>query len=125
MMTSRLDFLECRDCRCLSARSVAQELTRAYDDALRPHGITINQFSVLAALMIADKLPLGELAKHIGVDRTTMTRNLALCERMGWVRLDTGGDRRVRLVRISDAGRAVAVGALPAWRAAQQKALAD
>ncbi len=107
-------------CRCLHARSDAQRLTRIYDERLRPYGLTINQFSMLTTLIIAGPLPVAALADRLGVDRTTMTRNLKVGERAGLVAQRTAEDKRVRLVEITPVGREAASLALPAWRKAQE-----
>lgn len=118
-MSRRVSFADCQECRCLAARRKAQRLTRLYDEKLRAHGLTINQFSMLATLILAGQLPVASLAEHLGVDRTTMTRNLALGQSNGLVAVVEGEDRRVRLVGITEKGKALAEAALPAWRAAQ------
>lgn len=121
-MRDAREFAACRDCRCLNARREAQRLTRAYDEKLRPFGLTVNQFSMLTTLILAGPLSVAELAEHLGIDRTTLTRNLAVGEKNGFVETVTGDDRRVRLVEITRAGRALADQALPAWREAQANA---
>lgn len=119
-MSNARDFIDCQDCRCLNARREAQRLTRAYDEALRPFGLTINQFSMLTTLILAGALPVAALAERLGIDRTTLTRNLALAEREGLVEtVFDPKDRRVRLIGIAGAGRELAERALPAWRKAQ------
>ena len=70
------DFAECRQCACLAARTQAQRLTRAFDERLRPHDLTINQFSMLATLILSGPTPVSRLAASLGIDRTTMTRNV-------------------------------------------------
>lgn len=121
-MANEPSFDECRACACLAARKEAQRLTRAFDDRLRPHGLTISQFSMLARLVLAGPTPMARLAEGLGIDRTTMTRNLALGEKRGLVR--SGRDGRERIVQVTPAGAALARAALPAWRAAQETALA-
>ena len=122
-MTDRQDFASCLDCRCLAARREAQRLTRLYDDRLRPFGLTVNQFSMLSVLILAGSLQLTTLAERLGVDRTTVTRNIELGERDGLVRVTAGADKRTRLVEITAHGRDLARQALPAWRQAQCIAL--
>lgn len=122
-MDTREPFLECQACQCLEARRKAHHLTRLYDEALRPFGLTVNQFSLLATLIVAGPQPVTSLAAHLGIDRTTLTRNLALGERDGLIEtVADRKDRRVRLVAITQAGLARARQALPAWRAAQAAA---
>ena len=121
-MSDKRDFLECQACQCLEARRRAQALTRAYDETLRPFGLTINQFSLLTTLILAGPQPVASLAARLGIDRTTLTRNLALGEREGLVALAPDEeDRRVRLVTLTPAGLSRAREALPAWRAVQAR----
>lgn len=117
---AQLDLAECADCMCLASRRAARVITRAYDKHLRPHGIRATQFSVLTNLALRGTLTIGELADTLGVERTTLTRNLALIEERGWVRIRAGEDARARHVEITPKGRAALSNALPAWRAAQK-----
>lgn len=120
----RSEFADCLNCRCLASRKEAQRLTRLYDERLRGFGLTINQFSMLTVLILAGRLPVSALAEQLGIDRTTMTRNLDVGERDGLVRTGAGEDRRTRMVEITPRGRELARQALPAWREAQATASA-
>ncbi len=123
-MTGEPDLLQCRDCLCLASRRAARALTRAFDRQLRPHGIRTTQFSALTMLLLRGPLTIGELAESLGVERTTLTRNLALLEKKGWVDIRAGDDARSRVVAATKKGRATVNAALPAWRKAQQAAAA-
>src|SRR5258708_12084083 len=61
-------------CACQKLRSASRVATRMYDDYLRPAGITIGQYSVLAALYYVPSMPLRKLAQRLEMDRTTLTR---------------------------------------------------
>lgn len=67
-------------------------------------------------------MTVGALADFLGVERTTLTRNLALIEAKGWVSIHPGRDARSRVVEATAAGRSKVKAALPAWRAAQEAA---
>ncbi len=123
-MTTDAQLLECSDCLCLASRRAARALTRAFDRQLRPHGIRATQFSILTVLLVRGPLAIGELAEFLGVERTTLTRNLALIEKEGWVDIRPGKDARSRVVAATKKGRAVAMAAQAAWRKAQQAATA-
>ena len=43
-MTDPIDLREVSGCTCLHARRIARQLTQAYDGALAPVGVTVNQF---------------------------------------------------------------------------------
>ncbi|MFB9807040.1 hypothetical protein ACFFQF_18180 [Haladaptatus pallidirubidus] len=54
-----MDFSATKDCHCLAARRRAREITRLYEEKLRPHGLRATQFSVLAALALKGPTPSG------------------------------------------------------------------
>lgn len=119
-MRDAREFFDCQNCRCLNTRREAQRLTRAYDDKLRPLGLTINQFSLLTTLILAGPLPVAALAERLGIDRTTLTRNLALGEKNGLVEtVASPADKRVRRIKVTEKGLELAERALPAWREVQ------
>jgi DNA-binding MarR family transcriptional regulator len=109
-----------RTCLCRKTRMAARAVTRAYDRALRSTGLRITQFTILVAANVADGVPLGRLAEILGLERTTLTRNLSILERDGLIRV-TNLDGRTRNVLIAPAGRARLNAALPLWNRAQEK----
>ena len=119
-MAEAIDITECRDCLCLASRRAALAITRAFERKLRPHGIRVTQFTLLTNLMLRGPIAIGALADGLGVDRTTLTRNLALIEGEGWLRLRPGKDARSRIVAITAAGTRKVEAAYPAWQAAQR-----
>ena len=119
-MSSAAAFSDCRNCLCQASRSAARSLSAIFDRHLRPHGLRITQFTILANLILRGATPVTALAEALGVDRTTLTRNLALLERNGWIETRTDEhDARTHLVCATASGRVVADDALPSWRAAQ------
>src|SRR5262245_533422 len=118
-MVSEPDFSECPDCLCLAARQAARSITRAFDRRLRPHGLRITQFTILVMLTLAGPLSIGELAKRLGVERTTLSRNLARMEALKWIKMRSGEDARARIVSVTGPGRAMISASLAAWRQAQ------
>ena len=83
-----------QNCLCLNLRRGARRLTQAYDRALRPSGLKITQFQLLAAVGKFVRTPLNPLADFMGMDRTTLTRNLAVLDRDGHVRVEPGEEDR-------------------------------
>ncbi len=113
------DLQACAGCLCLASRRAARAITRAFDKSLRPLGIRATQFSLLAVLAGTGKLTIGELAEALGLERTTLTRNLALMEARHWVDARPGEDARARIVSITAQGRSAFKRAFPAWKQAQ------
>ena len=126
-MAEEIDIREISGCTCLGARRTSRQLTQIYDQALKPAGLTVNQFGLLAKLYGASlagqpSLPIGALAERIGMDPTTLNRNLKPLAALGLV-ADAAEreDRRIRAVRITDKGRATLRKAVPFWRRAQRR----
>ena len=113
------DFGACASCTCFALRRAARAVTQHYDRLLRPTGLRVTQFTLLAALTVAGPLPINRLARRLGLERTTLTRNLRPLEAKGWLAVTEDADRRVHTVEITARGRAMARTALPAWREAQ------
>ena len=113
------EFAECLACTCFAVRRTARAITQHYERHLKASGLGVNQFTSLAVLAIAGPLPLSRLADELGVERTTLTRNLRLLLDRGHVSESATGDRRVRLLAITKRGTAAARATLPRWREAQ------
>jgi DNA-binding MarR family transcriptional regulator len=66
---------------------------------------------------------IGDLAEGLGIERTTLTRNLGVLEDQGWVKIGVGvTDGRSRVVTVTPKGRKAVSAAMPAWRRAQAAA---
>ena len=115
--------LHVRDhCLCLHVQRAARALARRFDDALRPHGLTNGQFSLLMALNRPEPPPMGPVAAVLAMDRTTLTAALKPLERRGLVRIEADPrDRRGRLLRLTQEGRRLLTDAFPIWRETHEK----
>jgi DNA-binding MarR family transcriptional regulator len=98
----------------------ARAVTRLYDDTLRSVGLRATQLAVLAAVAGDEIVSIAGLAKFMGMDRSTLTRNLAPLEREGLIRVGVEGWRRSRTVEITKKGRSRLGEALPLWEKAQE-----
>jgi DNA-binding MarR family transcriptional regulator len=104
-------------CLCLHAQRAARALARRFDIALKPAGISSGQFSLLMSLNRPKPPSLGSVAALLAMDRTTLTANLKPLERRGLVEIAPDqADKRIRLLSLTPAGRAVLAGAVPIWR---------
>ncbi len=108
-------------CTCASVRRAARAVTRAYDAALAPSGLKATQFTILAALSKLGDAPMTRLAEVLGMDRTTLTRNLRPLIGAGLIVIAPEADERVRRVRLTPAGYAAFERALPLWRSVQHR----
>ena len=117
---NQTEFLECDDCLCFAARRAARAITQFYDRQLRESGLRSTQFTLLAFLLNAGTSSVNQAAEYLGMERTTLSRNLEPLLSAGYVRVDSGEDRRVKMIAITTQGRAAARAALPLWQQAQQ-----
>jgi DNA-binding MarR family transcriptional regulator len=106
-------------CACFNLRKAARAITQHFDEILEPSGLLITQFTILVAVEIAKAGTINELAEVLGMDRTTLTRNLKPLEREGWLKSEPGQDLRTRIVSLTTDGEAALAKALPLWRQAQ------
>ena len=97
----------------------ARAVTRLYDDMLRSIEIRATQLDVLVSVGGDDAISITALAKFMGMDRSTLKRNLAPLEREGLIRVGIEGWRRSRTVEITEKGRSRLREALPLWNKAQ------
>jgi DNA-binding MarR family transcriptional regulator len=108
-----------RECTATRLRQAARAVAALYDEAMASTGVRGTQFSLLVALHLSGEAPVSRLAEILDLDRTTMTRNLGPLERDGLIETVEGGDRRVRLVRLTESGQHTLERGLPRWQEAQ------
>jgi len=70
-------------CVCSALRMVSRAMTQLYDDVLRPSGLRVTQFNMLATIARLGQANLKQLESTLGIDQTTLTRSLNLLERDG------------------------------------------
>ncbi|MCJ1885236.1 MarR family winged helix-turn-helix transcriptional regulator [Pseudomonas sp. LA21] len=107
-------------CLCTKLRRSARAVTRVYDDALKGIGLTTPQFSLLRHLSRLEQPSISDLAEAMGLDRSTLGRNLKPLEAEGLVRLAEGEDQRNRIVVLTPEGLARIELGREAWDAAQR-----
>jgi DNA-binding MarR family transcriptional regulator len=108
-------------CACSQVRRLARKLSSLYDTFLSPEDLTITQYSLLENIERAGQLSHTVLAHKLGMERTTLTRNLSPLTRAKWVTAATGKDRRQHLLQLTAAGRRKLVRSLPLWEEAQRQ----
>jgi DNA-binding MarR family transcriptional regulator len=112
------DFYEA--CVCLGLNRAARATSRRYDAVFKPIGITSGQFTILSALRRDEPVPISGMADLLGMDRTTLTRNLRPLEARELVVIQPDErDRRVRCLALTAKGQELLKEAVPLWRKAQ------
>ncbi|UPK00518.1 MarR family winged helix-turn-helix transcriptional regulator [Bradyrhizobium sp. 170] len=113
------DYMACAGCFCLASRQAARKITRLYDSYMQGSGVRATQFTILSQLLLRGEMPIGKLAGFLGMERTTLSRNLTLLEGKGWISINAGEDPRARMIAITAQGRGVVRRGFPYWSKAQ------
>ena len=108
-------------CTCHMLRRTARQVSRYYDQALKPAGLSLSQYSLLANTRQAKSLSITELAELQDVERTTLTRNLAPLVQAGWIIIGKGPDKRSRAVQLTPSGQELFGRARLLWQQAEMK----
>ena len=108
-------------CACANLRRAARVVTQLYEEALRPSGLRITQFTLLQALHHAPEISQKQLAELLEIDSTTLTRTLGSLRRAAWLRSERGSDRRELRLRLTAAGKREYERVLPYWQSAQNR----
>ncbi len=107
-------------CACVAVRHAARLITQLYEEELRAH-LAMPQFGLLAVI---NKLPgsnQASLAKALDFDKTTLSRNLKLMKKNGWITHAVSDDQRERGYRLTAAGSELLAAAKPGWKRAQTR----
>jgi DNA-binding MarR family transcriptional regulator len=109
-----------RMCACDQLRRVTRGVTQIYDNAVLPSGLRITQLAIFVGLSTEGDVPLTVLAEGLGLDRTTLTRNLKVLEDRGLIRTyEHEDDARVRMVSMTLEGSRMLSAALERWAKVQ------
>jgi DNA-binding MarR family transcriptional regulator len=125
VIQDRLRTSKLGSCTCTDIRRVARKLTSLYDSALAPAEITITQYSLLANIGRAGELSHTVLAERLGMDRTTLTRDLRPLIEAKWVAVGSGEDRRQRLLQLTAAGKRKLNRSYPLWEKIQSQFISE
>jgi DNA-binding MarR family transcriptional regulator len=109
-------------CLCLHVQRAARALARRFDEALRSLDLTNGQFSLLMSLNRPEPPAMAALAALLAMDRTTLTAALKPLERRGLVTVAADpGDRRSRLMALTQKGMTLLAKAVPIWERIHQE----
>lgn len=108
------------NCNCFAARKAARLVTKLYEDHLARVELTSTQFSILAYVDEIGAASMKDLVETLVMERTSVIRALQPLERDGLVAIGPDQeDARRNVVRVTGAGRAKLVEAMPVWQQAQ------
>ncbi len=108
-------------CLNLALRKANRVMSQIYDDHLSSVGLKCGQFSILRAMHYTQPTTNRELQDVLVLDQTTLTRNLKPIIRDGYISIQSGDDKRVKVLSLSKEGEDLYQRALPFWLDAQEQ----
>src|SRR5215472_11118146 len=118
--TLRVDALAAIEaCAGWNSRLAARRITQFLERRMIGSGLTIAQFGLMAQIAAASDDTLGALAERLGLDQSSLSRNLHALERDGLVEIAVvERDQRRRAVWLTENGARRLEAAMPVWRSA-------
>ena len=103
----------------MRVRRLSRVVTRKFDEALRPLGITPAQLSLLVIIELRGPVAPSAVARYLDIEKSTLSRNLRLMNAAGWIQdRSEGSEKRLELTA---AGGKLLADAYPLWRHAQKR----
>ena len=106
------------DCYCTNLRRSANAISDLYDASLKDAGLTIAQYYLLINLSRLESANITHWAARVGLDRSTMVRNIRLLQARNFVELSEGHGK---VFTLSPDGKWVLALAEPLWQKAQKQ----
>src|SRR5262245_66122939 len=112
------------ECSAVKLRLLTRAVTKIYNRALRPCGLTVSQMNILVAAYYIGEARQQDICRALHLEKSTLSRDLARMRERGWVTESPGDDGRSSLLKVTAHGGKLLQKAFPAWRQAQQQATA-
>ena len=107
----------------IRVRRAARVVANHFDKHLKPTGLKGTQFTLLNTIFMNPAATIGQLSDVLGLDRTTLNRNLKPLEGKGLIRSGSGKDPRTRTLKLTKEGTKILQNALPYWLEVQSGVL--
>ena len=104
-----------QECVARRLRQVNRTITRLYDDALRPYGLTVNQLNILAVILSENQIRPSLLGQTLGMEKSTVSRAVGRMVDKGWLKVTPGKDSRTQLLSVTSKGQRLLLTVTPVW----------
>jgi len=109
-----------RSCLSMNLRRTERLVTRHYDAYLARSGVTAVQLPILAAVATLDEPTFRTLSAELELDRTTLSRNLAILQRDGLLDVGPSSGPKAGPISLTPKGRRSLERAYPLWNEAHR-----
>ena len=106
-------------CSSQKLRQLSRRVSQHFDRIVAASGLKTTQYSLLSTIVRLEPVHPGDLAALLGMDASTLTRNLQPLVAQGWIVIGPGDDGRSRYVSATPAGREKRAAAQREWKKAQ------
>ncbi|MBP2640227.1 MAG: transcriptional regulator [Firmicutes bacterium] len=116
------DLSGARRCACGNLRRTTRSITQFYDQFLLKSGLRSPQFSLLLNISLNENISVGELGSILLMDQTTVTRNIEMLKKNGYVTIiKDPADARRKTISITESGADKLAESMPLWEQAQSQ----
>jgi DNA-binding MarR family transcriptional regulator len=118
----KLASIMTNECLAFRVRALSRVITNIYDAALKRHGITMNQATMLIMLSYVGQAGPGRIGQVLIMEKSTVSRNLKLMKTKGWIEIAGGETGREQIVTVTGKGKKLLAAFHPDWERAQKQA---
>jgi len=106
-------------CACFQLRRASRAVTQLYDAALAPAGLRSTQFVLLSLVRVEEPVRQDHLADLLGMDRSTLSRNVKLLTDAGLLRRARAKGERASRLQLTPKGLRKVAETVPLWERVQ------
>lgn len=118
MERNAMNTLYKSDCYCTNLRRCAAFISDFYDESMKNVGLTVAQYYLLINLSRMKSANITHWAECVGLDRSTMVRNIRVLEKYGYITLTEGHGKTYTL---TSCGNETLSAAIPVWEKLQEQ----
>jgi DNA-binding MarR family transcriptional regulator len=109
-------------CVAVRARLISRTISRTFDAALRPFGVSTAQMNILVAVQFKEQASAKEISAVLALEKSTVSRNVQIMIAKGWLH-ETPQIGRKKLLTVTDAGSSLLEDLSDAWAGAQTRVI--
>ena len=99
-------------------------MTRLYDEALRPTGMTTSQMNILVVVAKYGEATPRQVGDWLHLEKSTLSRNVRRLQQNGWLVIRSAEKGNSHSLKLTSKGDRVLQRGLPLWESAQKEAKA-
>ena len=105
-------------------RLMSRIITKLYDEALRPTGLTTSQMNILMVTAKYGEASPNQIGEWLYMEKSTLSRNVRRLKENGWLTIHPAKSGRSHTFKLTAKGSRALQKGLPLWESAQREAQA-